>query len=428
MKEVAKQNQPLSDASIQLPALPNELWLYIFHYVLRNNPFLPSSQSGAFVLSWVCDRWRSWVISEPRFWTKIHLSSSPVGTGRKEKLEKLVDLCLSRSKQYKLDIVLTDFRCNQRPEDKRIHLLTLPLFFLNTSDRWRSLLLNIAAGPRMLNRFSRLKGHLKSLKSCTIIYRLQRQFSYNPKPIEFLENATQLQALCLMTHLFPTKVLFNKLTDVDLVPDMNSLEFPLTVKEFLDILGRCPNISRLRLVCNLSDNDGPLSRPVATHRKIRELHIFGRYIGILQNGDTIFDFLNLPFLTIFSITSHQGQASWGILHDSLDRFLAQIQGLLRLQLHFHHQMHFAMREPLKHLRLTPKLQHLFIEIKNMGYSKDDILSGLLEDDGSYAWPSALQRLYYWTINCDSIFAISSTPCRQNPPYLQRSTITQEAST
>ena len=54
--------------------------------------------------------------------------------------------------------------------------------------------------------------------------------------------------------------------------------------------------------------------------------------------------------------------------------------------------------------LTPKLQHL---IKDAGYSKDDIFNGFSKDHGSYAWPSALNRLYYWTTDYNSTFAISS---------------------
>lgn len=420
-----------SSPPTQLSSLPNELWLDIFHRVSQNKPFLPSSQNGAFMLSRVCRRWRVLVISERKFWTTLHLFNNRVEVGKRQRQERLVDLCLQRSDPCKLDIILTDLQRYRRAEN----VLTLPISFLNQTDRWRTLRLEIVMSPSAFRRFSVLKGQLQQLESFTVVYKpLKRPLlaQFTSMRLHFLENAPQLQTLRLMDpiHLLSAMVSFKRLTQVDLVPVTKSFQYPSTIHQFLNILERCPNLSRCRLVCNISDNDEQpfLSVVPRPHPNILNLDIFVAHsshpdFGQPLDGRTVFDFLDLPSLAALSITSYEPELIWNV--DSLDSFLVRTRGgLLRLELHFPRQPNKSMMKHLKHLRLTPKLQHLFILIVDMGYSEHHILHDLSNDDGSLAWPPALHRLYYWTMNHNSTFAISSTPYWKYPsdsPYLQRST-------
>ncbi|KAF8805197.1 hypothetical protein BYT27DRAFT_7192923 [Phlegmacium glaucopus] len=433
-------SQP-SDTTLTQPywivETPGELWLEIFCHVLKNKPFFPSHQSGVHILSRVCRLWRDIVISTPTFWTTINLFNNRVEMGKRERQEKLVDLCLKRSGVCKLNVILTDLQRNQRPEISSTHSLTLPISFLDQSDRWGSLRLEIATGVGTLERFSSIKGHLKNLESCTIIYKQRKKSSFTMhEPIDFLEDAPKLRTLRLTApaDFLPAKVPFSQLTEVDLVPDLNSPRFTPTIDESLDVLERCPNLHRCRLTCTrLLCTDEFFSRRIVTHPNICELDIIEHRpelpIVHLRHGATIFDFLQLPKLTSLSLISFETRPTSHIqvVHDSLDNFLARTgRRLLRLELRFPYQQP-NLTQHLKHLRLTPKLQCLFILV---AYSQD-ILQGLSESDGSLtlSLPAALHGLYYWTMKMDSTFAISSTPYWKSPSsYLHRSSVVQEGST
>ena len=422
-----------------LPTLPDELWLDIFSRVLQSSTKFPSSHHRVLILSWVCNRWRSLVISETKFWTTFHLFNNRVEMAKRERQEKLVDLCLQRSKLCQLDVILTDL--HRKPGEG--HHLNLPQCFLNQAYRWRSLRLEVAMYAKTLDRFSPLKGLLDCLESCTIIYKWRkRNISSSPiDSVDFLENAPRLQTLHLMfsaRHSFPTKVPFSKLIELDLLPDPNFyLQPELMINEALTVLKWCPNLSRYRLACYFFTLCNYHSVSVVTHRNIRRLDVFGScYIDPRSHGSAIiFDFLKLPLLTDLSITSYDLQTMSDPLHRSIDRFLDGSQGLLRLELHFPYIAN-PLVDLLKYLRLTPKLQHLFVLIHHTGYSKDKILHRLLEGDDVepiFAWPPALHRLYFWKMDRNSTFAISSTPRWKNTShsdesYLERRNFIQEAFT
>ena len=417
------------------PTLPDELWLDIFSRVLQSSrQKFSSSQNRVLILSWVCYRWRSLVISEPKFWTTFHLLNNRVDMDKRERQDKLVELCLQRSKLCQLDVILTDI--HRKPGGG--HHLNLPQCFLDQAYRWRSLRLELALGADTLERFSPLKGLLDCLESCTIIYKWRRHdivFSLNS--IDFLEDAPKLQTLHLMLpirHPFPTELPFSKLIKLDLFPYQISClhwEFSLRVNQALKVLEWCPNLSCYRLACTFFVDD--YSVPVVTHHNIRRLDIFG-YSFVAQPWGTIFNLLKLPLLTDLSITSYDLETMSDPVLEGLDRFLDGSQGLLQLELHFPCLTN-PLADLLKYLRLTPKLQHLFVLIHDTGYSKDKIPHRLLKGDDVgpfFAWPPALHRLYFWKMDRNCTFAISSTPDRKNTShfdesYLERRNFIQETS-
>ncbi|KAF8805195.1 hypothetical protein BYT27DRAFT_7213155 [Phlegmacium glaucopus] len=317
-------------SSTQLPhwiaKTPKELWLEIFCHTLKSKPSFPSHQREVLVLTWVCHLWRDIVISIPTFWTTINLFNNRLEKRKRERQEKLIDLCLKRSGVCKLNVILTDLQRNRRTS--KPHSLTLPISFLSQSDRWRSLWLEVTVGARTLERFSSIKGHLKNLESCTIIYKETSNVTTHYRSIDLLEDAPKLRTLRLMTpnFLLLATVPFSQLTEVDLVPNANSLQFASTIDESLDVLERCPNLHRCRLACsNLACTDEFLSslRPVVNHSNICELEIIEDLGLPIENIHAIiFDFLELPKLTSLSITSHESRTMQAIVHDSLDNFFS----------------------------------------------------------------------------------------------------------
>ena len=362
-----------------------------------------------------------------------HISSiqQPSGNG-KEGETREAGRPLLASKLCQLDVILTDLH----HKSGEGHHLNLPQCFLNQAYRWRSLRLEVTMDTETLERFSPLKGLLDCLESCTIIYKWRKHISSSPNAIGFLKNAPKLQTLHLMStrHSSPKKLPISKLIELDLLPDQNfrlQPEFSSGASDAVRLLKRCQNLSSYRLACYFFTHH---SVPVVTHHNIRRLDIFG-YGFICQSpgeGSIIVDHLRLPLLTDLSITSYNLQTISDPFHRSLDRFLDRSQGLLRLELHFPCLIYLVV-DLLKYLRLTPKLQHLFLSIHDLG--GDKILHRLSKGDDVgpiFAWPPALHRLYFWKMDQHCTFEISSTPHWKNTShsdesYLERRNFIQEAS-
>ena len=218
-------------------------------------------------------------------------------------------------------------------------------------------------GTTTLERFSILKGHLKRLKSCTLIYKFKLPkgvlfTDISPMLLDFLDYAPQLQTLLIPPgfHILSAKIPFSKLTQVNLVPDTKCLLYLSTIDNLLNILKRCPNLPHYRFAYSFPHDDGERwrSRSAVSHPNLLDLQIFVHYSRKPRGGHTIFKFLDLPSLTALSIISYE---RWGDnIHDGLDCFLAKTSGLLRLETHLpsSFQTRSYMTKHLKTLASNPE--------------------------------------------------------------------------
>ncbi|KAJ4475310.1 hypothetical protein C8J55DRAFT_517832 [Lentinula edodes] len=282
--------------------LPNELLGEIFQEVCNDvhvEPWGKYDVSVApFVLSAVCNRWREFVVGNPKLWTTIRFrcpleDPEYLSSAQYERLQEVVDLYIERSTTFHLKVQLFS-----SPDHEESGLFQ---YFLTSSPRWKCLSLYVTSLSTSCYPTLRLLD-LPVLETVSIHHCLNSGTQVGAD-LSVFNNAPKLHTLDVLEGGLSTT------SNSTVLDQLTTFTYKTSFGNLTEVLRLCPNLQYLTLTDQRPSDPFAPELPITAPKLTSISVIFGRsYLNRSDMLQTAFlSSLTAPALTTLSLALEQVQ-------------------------------------------------------------------------------------------------------------------------